>query len=298
MSIVCLGEAIVDLVCERELDSPADADRFTPHPGGALANVAVAVARARADAALIGGVGDDPWGAWLRTRLEGEGVDTRWLATVPGLPTPVAFVTFDRRREPTFSIYGEGIGPTMAAGGDSLDEALPRADALIFGSNTLVGDRERDVTARAVRRARQLRVPVLFDPNIRPTRWDELERAVELCREMSAGCLVVRANQEEAERITGHADPESAALTLCELGAELGVVTLGPDGAVMRGATEAAGRPPDVEVVAPMGAGDAFMGALAAGLGRVGFEAGRGAEALPSALAAGAAACAGWGAQG
>ncbi len=60
--ILCLGEAIVDLVCERELDTPAEADAFAPRFGGALANVAVAAARAGGRPALAGGVGDDAFG--------------------------------------------------------------------------------------------------------------------------------------------------------------------------------------------------------------------------------------------
>jgi sugar/nucleoside kinase (ribokinase family) len=46
-----------------------------------------------------------------------------------------------------------------------------------------------------------------------------------------------------------------------------------------------------------MGAGDAFVGAFAARLGELGWEAERAAEALPAALAAGAQACTTWGAQ-
>src|SRR3954469_23904759 len=154
MTILCLGEAIVDLVCERELSEPGEADHFVPHPGGALANAAVAARREGGDAALLGGVGDDAWGSWLRERLWHERVDVRWLSTVEGLATPVAFVTFDWEREPSFAIYGEGIPETTRAAAAHLDEALAVGAALVFGSNTLVGEPEREVTLRARRAAR------------------------------------------------------------------------------------------------------------------------------------------------
>ena len=73
--IVCLGEALVDLICERPVRSLAEADAFSPHFGGALANVAVAARRAGADSALAGAAGDDEWGRWIRDRLEREGTD-------------------------------------------------------------------------------------------------------------------------------------------------------------------------------------------------------------------------------
>lgn len=294
--IVCLGEAIVDLVCERELAEPGEADHFVPHPGGALANVAVAARRAGADAALLGGVGDDAWGSWLREKLWQERVDVRWLETTEGLPTPVAFVTFNWEREPSFAIYGEGIAQAMRAATSHLPDAIATADALVFGSNTLVSEPERELTLRARRAARDRGAQVLFDPNLRPTRWRDMARAVRLCREMMDGALVVRANEWEARELTGESDPAAAAQALCQEGTLLGVVT-SRKGAVMRGAANAEQASPPVEVVSPLGAGDAFMGALAAGLAKVDWDPERGAEALGGAVEAGARACTGWGAQ-
>ena len=297
MTIVCLGEAIVDLVCEEPLASPDDAGSFVPHPGGALANVAVAASRAGGDAALLGGVGDDPWGQWLRSHLAGDGVHVGWLATLEGHATPMAVVTFGPDFEPAFQVYGQTIGPTMQAARPYLDEALAEASALIFGSNTLVGKPERELTMRARRGARDHGLPVLFDPNLRPSRWQEMSRGVSFCRELCDGAFLVKVTRAEGELLTGEEDPASAASGLVALGARIGIVTMGPQGAVMRGAAQAEQEAPRVEVVSPLGAGDAFMGALATGLAAVGWDAARAAEALPGALAAGAAACTGWGAQ-
>jgi sugar/nucleoside kinase (ribokinase family) len=295
--IVCLGEAIVDLVCERELAEPGEADHFVPHPGGALANVAVAARRAGADAALLGGVGDDAWGSWLREKLWQVGVDVRWMETIEGLATPVAFVTFDWEREPSFAVYGEGIAPAMRAAAGNLPDAIAAADALVFGSNTLVGEPERELTIRARRAARDHGAQIIFDPNLRPNRWRDLNRGVRLSHELIDGALVVRSNEWEARELTGEADPAAAASALCEMGAQLGVVTMGERGVVMRGAASAERASPTVDVVSPLGAGDAFMGALVAGLARVEWDAARGAEALKGAVEAGARACTVWGAQ-
>ena len=297
MTILCLGEAIVDLVCEEPVGAPEEARSFTPHPGGALANVAVSAARAGTEAALLGGVGDDPWGRWLREGLRTQGVHDGWVAAVGAIPTPLAIVTFNHRLEPTFQVYGEAIGATMAAGSRHLDEAIEEASAVVFGSNTLVGSVEREVTIRARRAARDRGLPVLFDPNLRPNRWEEMDRAVSYCRELCDGAFCVRATREEAALLTGAEEPAAAATGLCALGARLGVVTMGAEGAVMRGAADGEVEAPEVEVVAPLGAGDAFMGGLAAGLADRDWDASRAAEALPQAAAAGARACTGWSAQ-
>jgi fructokinase len=293
--ILCLGEAIVDLVCERELDSPAEADSFRPCFGGALANVAVSVARSGAEPELVGGVGDDPFGHWLADGLTAEGVGTEALSFVPGVGTPIAVVTFDREREPGFHVYDEGIAATFCSAEPHLEEALGRAEALAFGSNTLVGERERELTMRARRLALDRGVPVLFDPNLREHRWDDLELARERCLEAAEGIFCLRLNQAEARWLAPNAEgPAAAAAELAEHGARLVVVTLGAGGALARGAATAKAPGVDVEVASPLGAGDAFMGALAAGFAKRSWDPAAVGEALGEANAAGARACAEW----
>jgi fructokinase len=292
--VVCLGETIVDLICEGKVSSLAEADSFRPHHGGALANVAVACRRGGAAAALASGVGDDPWGGWLRGGLESEGVDLRWFSLVPGAPTPVAIVTLDPGGEPHFAVYGEGIRAAMGSVRPRLAEIIGSAGALAFGSNTLVDEPERELTLEARERALGRGVPVLFDPNLRPTRWKGLEPVLEMCRELCEGAFLVRVNDEEARQVTGEREPAAAAEELCRLGARLGVVTLGAEGALVRGEARFDAPGVEVEVVSTMGAGDAFMGALAAGFARRGWDPAAADEALPEAVKASAAACTGW----
>src|SRR3954453_9251306 len=172
MAVLCLGEALVDLVCERPIGSLAEADSFVPHPGGAMANVAVTAARFGASVALAGGAGDDPFGAWLRDRLAGEGVDLSWFALVEDAPTPVAFVSVDGGGEPSFLIYGAGIHAAVSAVAPRLPDAVEACDALVFASNTLVEKDEREASMASRARALELGRPVLFVPNLRLHRWE------------------------------------------------------------------------------------------------------------------------------
>lgn len=293
--IRCLGEALVDLICERPVASLAEADAFRPHFGGALANVAVAASRAGADAGLAGAAGDDEWGRWLRQRLEAEGVDLAFFDLAEGAQTPVAFATVDERGEPSFVIYGEAIADALELLGPRLEELLDGADALVFNSTTLAETGERRVTDAARERALAGAARVCFDPNVRPNRWrGGYEEAVRESRARIEGSFLVRANREEAMAITGSDDPRRAAEELAGMGVELAVVTLGAEGAVMRGACESEEPAPEVEVVTTLGAGDAFMGTLVAGLAESGWDAARGGEALGPALATAAEACTRW----
>jgi fructokinase len=298
MRTLLLGEALVDLVCERPVASPAEADSFVPHFGGAVANVAVTAARAGAKVALAGGAGDDAWGAWLRDRLAAEGVGLDHFELLGGVQTPVAFATVDAEGEPHFSIYGEAIERTVVALGERLDQAVERSAAFFFTSNTLVGEQERELTMGARQKALDLGLPVVFDPNFRIARWDGSPgRAAEVARHCVAGALLVKCNREEARLITGERDPDAAAASLLKSGAQHVVITLGPDGAMLRGG----GMDLDVagvgaQVVNATGAGDAVTGTLLARLHATGHYPPAIAAALPDAVRAGAAATERWGA--
>jgi fructokinase len=293
---LCLGEAIVDLVCERPVTDPAGADAFRPHFGGAAGNVAYTAAAMGADVALAGGAGDDPWGRWLRARLERVGVDLRWFELLDGLATPVALVTSDDQGEPSFSIYGDGIAATIQALSGRVDEAMEASDALFFGTNTMVGEAERELTMAARERALALHRPVVFDPNLRPARWRSMSEAAAAANAAVPGAFLVRTNRAEAEAMTREPDPERAAAAIVAGGARLVVVTLGADGALLRGELQADVPGVPARVRSTVGAGDALMGVLLARLSLAGFHAPALAPALPEAVAAAARATERWGA--
>ncbi|MFL5957277.1 MAG: PfkB family carbohydrate kinase, partial [Solirubrobacterales bacterium] len=174
MRTLCLGEALVDMICERRVAGLAEADSFVPHFGGATANVAI---RAGGAAALAGGAGVDPWGAWLCGQLEAAGVDLTWFQLMAGQHTPVAFVAIDGAGDATYQIYGDAISMALDAVADRLPEAVDACNGLFFGSNTLVAERERGLTLAARQRALEQGKPVVFDPNLRLHRWPDVARA-------------------------------------------------------------------------------------------------------------------------
>jgi fructokinase len=139
--------------------------------------------------------------------------------------------------------------------------------------------------------------PVIFDANVRLHRWGSRADAAASANACVPGALLVRANRAEAELMTGESDPERAALALVKAGARMVVLTLGVEGAMLRGALRA--RVPGVArdtVRSTAGAGDAVTGTLLARLAMSGFYASSVAAALPEAVAAAAAACERWGA--
>jgi fructokinase len=295
---LCIGESLVDLICERPVRGFDEADAFVPHPGGAPTNVAVRAAVEGAGIALAGGAGDDAWGRWLRRRLEDAHVDLTFWRLLPGEETAVAFAVLDGDAVPEFLIYGDGIRAAMTALEPLLADAVGRSSGIVVGSNTMVGERERRITLRACDLADEHGVNVVFDWNLRLNRWRDAGEAVALARGVCDGALLVKVNADEARLLTGEPDPARAAEAMTRLGCRLALVTLGPKGALLRG--EASADVPGVraQVVDTTGAGDALLGVVLAALQTSAWSAAAVANALPRAVEVAARTTASFGAIG
>ncbi len=298
MRTLCVGEAVVDLICRRPVASMSEADSFAPYAGGVTANVAVAAARAGADIVLAGGAGNDRWGVWLRDRLTAEGLDLRWFALVDGPQTALAFVTLDEAGEAAYEVYGEGLAAMVQALDGQLLEAVDACDALFFTSNSLTRPDAAAVTAAARDRALELGRPIVFDASLRLGRWKgNPGRAGAAAGGCVPGAFLVKCNELEARLMTGESEPEAAAASLLAAGAEHAIVTLGAGGAILRAKGmrfDVAAKP--AQVRSTVGAGDVFLGVLLAHLGMTDFYPPALAAALPEAAAQAAAACERWGA--
>ncbi len=223
-------------------------------------------------------------GRWLERRLANEGVDLRFWKLLPGEETAVAFAVLDRDAVPEFLIYGDGIRAAMGSLGPMLEAAVAAAAGVVVGSNTMVGDTERATTLRARELALARGAHVVFDWNFRVHRWRDADQAVALARDMCQGALLVKLSIGEARLLTGERDPARAAEAVTRLGCRLALVTLGPDGALLRGQVAAAAAGSSARVVDTTGAGDALLGVLLAALQRSDWEPAAVAQALPRAV--------------
>ncbi len=263
LSLVCLGEALVDLICERPVSGLAEVDAFVPRIGGALANVATAAAQAGANTVLAGGVGDDEWGRWVERQLISSGIDLRWWRLHRNIRTPVAFVTINEQREPSFLIYGREDGALLQHLESQLEELVSTASCLVVGSNTLISASERSLTEKACQLASDSHVPVVFDPNLRPDRWEHTDDALPSCREILARSALLKVGVEECLWLSGKRDAVDGAADLSDRGPDV-VLTRGENGAVLfvNGSQVVDVDSPQVETVDTTGAGDVLLGYL------------------------------------
>jgi fructokinase len=183
LDVLCLGEALVDLLPERSGGLGA-CGRFEPCAGGAPANVATGLARLGLRVAFRGVVGDDPFGRFLAARLAAEGIECAFRHTRER-PTGMWFVALDARGERSFfSPNARFSADKLFAPADVDRSLLARARWLHAGTSAHVLPEGRAALRAAVAAARELGVLVSFDPNVRLHLWDDLAPLRRLCEDV------------------------------------------------------------------------------------------------------------------
>lgn len=278
-ALVVAGSLMMDLVM-RVARRPGPGETlfgsdFGMFLGGKGFNQAVAARKLGAAVSIIGRVGDDDFGRALRAALVREGVDTAGVSTDPMAGTGVA-------------------APLIEESGENSIVSVPRANMRLTAE---------DVTAAAgtftgaAAVLLQLEVPV--DASLAAARLAHTAGARVLLNtapaaavpeELRAAADLLIANESEAEaltgvRVTAVEEAFAAAERLRVTTAQIAIVTLGAQGAVLLGPDLCIHRPAHaVPVRDTTGAGDAFCGAFAVRLAETGDP----RDALAWAVAAGA----------
>jgi len=261
-------------------------------PGGKGANQAVAAARLGGQVRMTGCVGDDDFGRQLLGNLRAEQIDVGDVRVTPGVPTGLAMISVDQAGE---NIITVSPGANHETGEQEVAAATGEKEVAAAAGTTQAGVLVicAEIPIPAIRAALARVGRPLCVLNLAPAP-DEAAAIV------ADGVDWLVVNETEAAAILGHdvdglAGAARAAQALVTAGARHAVVTAGAHGAAYAGdgAEPVAIEPSPVEAVDSVGAGDAFVGALAVALA-AGVPA---AEAVRAASAAGATAATRAGAQ-
>ena len=271
LEVLTVGRVGVDLYPEQQ-GPLADVRTFAKSLGGTATNVAVGAARLGRRTAVLTKVGDDGFGAFVRTALAGFGVDPAYVGTSADLHTPVVFCELNPPEDPPLLFYRDPIAPdlTLTSADVPWDVVVDVPLLWVTGTGVSVEPArgtQLEMLARRGRPAAGTGRHTVLDLDWRPMFWPSPEHARAEYEAMLEHVDVVVGNRAEAEVAVGTADPVEAARRLLDRGVELAMIKKGGEGVLV--ATEAGMTtvaPHRVEVVCGLGAGDAFGAALAHGL--------------------------------
>ncbi|GLP74649.1 5-dehydro-2-deoxygluconokinase [Mycobacterium antarcticum] len=275
--VLAIGRSGVDIYPLQVGVGLEDVESFGKFLGGSAANVAVAAARLGNDTALISGVGDDPFGRFVRAELARLGVDNRYVLTHGEYPTPVTFCEIFPPDDFPLYFYRKPSAPDLQITPVEIDADAVRSARLFWSTVTGLSEepsRSAHFTAWEARGASEAtgegprRAPLtVLDLDYRPMFWETPAAATEQVQRALQHVTIAVGNREECEIAIGESNPHKAADALLDLGIELAIVKQGPRGVL--GKTKHSSvtvAPNDVDVVNGLGAGDSFGGSLIHGL--------------------------------
>ena len=265
--VVSVGRISVDLYAQEPHAGFADQQSFRKSVGGSPTNVAVAAARLGHDVTLVTKVGEDDFGDYIRGRLEGWGVDTTYVGSVPGTQTPLAFAALTPPETPTVIFYRGAAAPDTQLVPSDVPEELIRGTKILWISQGSLAQGSTAETCLTWMGLRSKDHHTILDLDYRPSLWASVDDARSMAKRAIALSTVVVGNSEECEVALGVSDPDAAADALLSAGVKLAIIKLGAGGALLASETERVRvAPTPIEVVCGLGAGDAFGGALCHGL--------------------------------
>ncbi|GBO49798.1 aminoimidazole riboside kinase [Pectobacterium versatile] len=254
-----MGDAVVDLI-------PEDTERYLKCPGGAPANVAVGIARLGGNSAFVGRVGDDVFGHFLKTVLEQESVDTRYMAHDRLHRTSTVVVSLDETGERTFTFM---VRP-------SADLFLQSEDLPVFNqrewlhlcSIALSQEPSRSTAFAAMQQVKAAQGWISFDPNIRDDLWQSEQELRDCLTQALMLADVVKLSREELAFLCSTPDVEAGIQQFMQrYPTQLLLVTLGSEGVWLHDRHQLRHfAAPLVTPVDTTGAGDAFVAGLLHGL--------------------------------
>ena len=250
-NLICVGEMLIDFL-------PGSEDGvFIRMPGGAPANVAVAVARNTLDVGFCGRMGNDDFGKFLLQTLNRHNVTALCPELIDDATTTMAFVTLSEDGDRSFT-FARKPGADMFLSRTDVDNAgVVQANMVHAGSCSLSKGSAADATRYALEAAHKAGKLVSFDVNYRNLMWDDDRQAcVHAVTEILPFVDFLKISEEEEDMMGMPPEQAAEAYHIAVL-----VETLGADGARchFRGKTfTVPGR--KAVCVDATGAGDAFWG--------------------------------------
>ncbi|MGF6480655.1 carbohydrate kinase family protein [Paraburkholderia sp. JPY419] len=275
---VSTGDILTDLV-------RTGASHWLSRPGGAGWNVARCVARLGLPTACAGSLGVDNFSDELWDASVAAGLDMRFLQRVEH---PPLLAIVHQTHPPAYFFMGENSAD-LAFDPARLPAGWMNAVKWAhFGGISLARRPLGDTLAALAAELRSHGVKISFDPNYRNLMEHGYEPTL---RQMAALADLIKVSDEDLRMFFRTSDEAAALAQLRAMNpAATVLVTRGPDAAMLLdGAAVIEAKPPRVEVVDTVGAGDASIGGLLFSL--MSAPQRRWPEHLAFALAAGAAAC-------
>ncbi len=258
LDLVTLGESMV-LFVPTGSGPLRHARNFRRFVAGAESNTAIGMARLGLKAGWISRLGKDEFGRTILNTIREEGVDVSKVIPDEHAPSGVFFKEFNDDTATNVYYYRAGSAASRLTPEDLHPEYISKAKYFHFSGITPALSPSCFLTIlEAIKIARQAKLCISFDPNVRLKLWS-LEQAKRFFDRVVPEVDLVLVNDEEIAMLTGENDIVRAARHLTQIGPSLVVIKMGVEGALAVSKKKVLKEPAmKVQAIDTVGAGDAF----------------------------------------
>lgn len=258
--VTALGELLVDFT-ENGISAQGNI-LLEANPGGAPCNVLAMLKNLGKKTAFIGKIGNDALGKMLKKTVEDQGICIDNLVEDEEIHTTLAFVHSDKDGDRSFSFYRNPGADLMLQWEEINVDFLVNTKIFHFGTLSMTEEEIKNVTKKAVQKAKENGVLISFDPNFRPPLWKDMEDARQQMWYGIGQCDILKISDDEILFLTGTKDIDEGIARIREKShAKLICATMGKNGSKVyyKGKT-VFGRPfLRKDTIETTGAGDTFM---------------------------------------
>lgn len=262
-SIVSFGTIIMDMFPSQKGMHLAEVKEYRPMPGGACANVAAAVSKFGVKSIFIGKTGKDYFGESLEHTLRGYGVDTSGMVFDKDYRTTMNFHAKPDGDIIEYLFYRNPGADMNLKTEEVRFDLLEMGEVLHFDSLCLTAEPLRGTTMKVLEAARKRKMVISFDFNYRDIIWGSPCQAVKEVKRILPFVDVFKMNEPEYELMCGQEAAIGGLKGILESGPKVCIITKGKEGSILynRSSSIKISAMP-VEVVDPIGCGDAFISAF------------------------------------
>ena len=265
--VTCLGIVVADTIA-KPIDSLPDVGRLELieqlelHTGGCAANTGIDLAKIGLKTAVVGKVGKDGFGDFIKNELEKNQVDITGLVEQEGINTSSSIVIVNRQGERPF-IHCLGANAHFKEE-DVNDSIIEKSKVLFIAGALLMPLLDGEPTMRMLKKAQANGIYTAMD-----TAWDSTGKWGETVMQCLPYLDLFIPSIEEAEMISGKSDVEQMADMFLDKGVKLAVIKLGKKGCFIKnsqGYKYEIATYSHIKATDTTGAGDSFVAGFLTGI--------------------------------
>ncbi|MCG8532561.1 MAG: carbohydrate kinase [Desulfovibrionales bacterium] len=172
MKVLVLGDANTDLVFKVLSDKTISQPKL--YPGGTAANTAAGLATLGKKVKFVGAIGNDYNGDFIKENFKSLGISTETLFTLEGHPTANVIALVDADGERHISVYPPCDAAHSLLSVKKINKTLFNDVGWFHTTGlSLVENKTRIATLKAIDIANSMDIPVSFDLNLRLEHYDK-----------------------------------------------------------------------------------------------------------------------------